>query len=160
MPTASSTDFTIAAGRDLTAALQHPSPVLPLSLIGDSPVVALKQLASIFTTVADTAPTPPQAPTPTIPPGSPALRRVTTTPTVPPGFPALSRAAQPLPGQAPVPVKVIPACIINQNTISRRSSTTDMFSSRSAEACTDFLRLASQTTISSSNISPNTVTYR
>jgi hypothetical protein len=48
MPTASSTDATIAAASDLTRALRHPSPASALSPLNDNQHAALQNLADIF----------------------------------------------------------------------------------------------------------------
>jgi len=72
MPKSSSTDA-IAAARNLTYALLHPSPASPLSPISDSQHAALQQLSTISIEITDQSPakisTPTTVTTPTIPPG-------------------------------------------------------------------------------------------
>ena len=58
MPVASSADRAIAAARDLTQALQHPSPASPLAPVEDASRDALHQLASIFADKTSLAPPP------------------------------------------------------------------------------------------------------
>jgi hypothetical protein len=48
MPLSSSNDIAIAATRDLIAAINNPHPASPVSLLSDSRIAALKQLAEIF----------------------------------------------------------------------------------------------------------------
>jgi hypothetical protein len=76
IPTASSTDLTIAAARDLTTTFQNSSPTSPLSQSSKSQVTALQRLASIFATVTTIQPTPSPATTSTVSPGFPTLPRV------------------------------------------------------------------------------------
>ena len=91
MPKSSSTGTAIAAARDLTNALLHPSPASPLSPISDSQHAALQQLSTIFNAI--TYPGPAKITTPTT---------VAKTPTVPPGF-------EPLPIHVPVALPRVPS---------------------------------------------------
>jgi hypothetical protein len=91
MPKSSSTDAAIAAARDLTNALLHPSPASPLSPISDSKHAALQKLSTIFNEITD--PGPAKIPTPTT---------VAKTPTVPPGF-------EPLPISVPAALPRVPS---------------------------------------------------
>jgi hypothetical protein len=91
MPKSFSTDVAIAAARDLTKALLHPSPASPLSPISDSQHAALQQLSTIFNAITDTGPE--KIPTPTT---------VAKTPTVPPGF-------EPLPIPVPAALPRVPS---------------------------------------------------
>jgi len=91
MPNSSSTDAAIAAARDLTNALLHPSPASPLSPISDSQHAALQELSTIFHEITD--PGSAKIPTPTT---------VAKTPTVPPGF-------EPLPIPVPVALPRVPS---------------------------------------------------
>ena len=74
MPKSSSTDAAMAAARDLTSALLHPSPTSPLSPISDSQHVALQQPSTIFNEITQQSPakllTPTTVTTPTVPPAS------------------------------------------------------------------------------------------
>ena len=91
MPKSSSTDAAIAATRDLTNALLHPSPVSPLSPISDSQHASLQQLSTTFHEITD--PGPAKILTPTT---------VAKTPTVPPGF-------EPLPIPVPAAFTRVPS---------------------------------------------------
>jgi hypothetical protein len=94
VPTAFSTDLVITAARDLTAALQHPSPASLIYKTSDSQVAALQQLTSIFASVFNSQPTLPPVPIPTPPPGFPALARLAPAPKLPPIFPTIPMVTQ------------------------------------------------------------------
>jgi hypothetical protein len=89
MPKSSSTDAAIAAVRDLTSALLHPSPASPLSPISASQHAALQQLSTIFNEITDQSPAKISTPT------------TVTTPTVTPGF-------EPLPMHVPAALPRVP----------------------------------------------------
>ena len=91
MPKSSSTDGAIAAARDLTNALLHPSPASPLSPTSDCQHAALQQLSTIFNEITD--PGPSKIPTPTT---------VAKTLTVPHGF-------EPLPISVPAALPRVPS---------------------------------------------------
>jgi len=98
MPNSSSTDAAIAAARDLTNTLLHPSPASPLSPISDSQHAALQQLSTIFHEITD--PGPAKIPTP---------MTVAKTTTVPPGFEPLPRPVSAALSRVPSPPSTTPS---------------------------------------------------